>query len=116
MAFLLWLMNEAKDEHGQLLVAAEWFANHYKDYDCVRVSVHLKNRATKAAVAGASHALTFEKLAALTSDARTLLSALCESQLSGASLVVECERLLAHSSLKSDCLVENYLLPFKEAE
>lgn len=105
-----------KDEHGQLLVAAEWFAGNYKGYGCVRVSVHPKNRATKAAVAGASHALTYEKLAALASDARALLSALCESQLSGANLVAECERLLVHSSLKSERFIESYLLPFEEDE
>ncbi len=105
-----------KGEHGQLLVAAEWAANNYKGYEFVRVSVHPKNMATKAAVAGASHALTYENLAALVSDARVLLTALCESQLSGANLVVECDRLFAHSTLKSERIVESYLLTFEEAE
>jgi hypothetical protein len=36
-----------KDDHGQLLVAAEWFAANYPGYSVVRVSVHPKNRATK---------------------------------------------------------------------
>lgn len=103
-----------KDEHGQLLVAAEWFTKNYKGYNCVRVSVHPKNRATKAAVAGASHALTYEKLSVLASDARALISSLCESQLSGSNLVAECEHLLAHSPLKSECFVESYLLAFEE--
>ncbi|RUQ27881.1 MAG: DEAD/DEAH box helicase [Candidatus Competibacteraceae bacterium] len=103
-----------KEEHGQLLVAAEWFAKNYKDYGCVRVSVHSKNRATKAAVAGASHALTYEKLAALVSDARGLLSSLCYSQLTDADLVTECGRLLAQSSLNADRFVTGYLLPFEE--
>ncbi len=105
-----------KDQHGQLLVAAEWFSRNYKGYDCVRVSVHPKNRATKAAVAGASHALTYEKLVALVADARILLIALCESQLSGVNLVAECERLLTQSPLKSERLVDSYLLPFEEIE
>lgn len=105
-----------KEEHGQLLVAAEWFTRNYKDYNCVRVSIHPKNRATKAAVAGASHALTYEKLAALASDARTILSALCESQLSITNLVTECERLLARSSLQPERIVESYFLPFEEIE
>ncbi len=104
-----------KEEHGQLLVAAEWFASNYKGYECVRVSVHPRNRATKAAVAGASHALTYEKLALLISNARAVLSALCESQLSGATLVAECERLIERSSLKADSLMANYLLPFESA-
>ena len=105
-----------KTEHGQLLVAAEWFAKNYKGYECVRVSVHPKNKATKAAVAGASHALTYEKLAALVDDARSLLTSLSESQLSGDSLVAECERLLSHSSLKADRLVATYFVPFEESE
>ena len=105
-----------KIQHGQLLVAAEWFAKNYKGYESIRVSVHPKNQATKAAVAGASHALTYEKLAALTSDARVLLLALCESQLTGTSLVAECERLLGDSPLKAERFVNSYLLPFEEDE
>lgn len=103
-----------KEQHGQLLVAAEWFAANYDGYRCVRVSVHPQNRATTAAVAGASHALTYEKLTALVSDARVLLTALCESQLSTAELVAECSRLLAKSNLNEYRLVDNYLVPFEE--
>jgi replicative superfamily II helicase/Holliday junction resolvase len=105
-----------KEEHGQLLVAAEWFGNNYEGYRCVRVSVHPSNRATKAAVAGASHALTYESLAALVSDTRVLLTALCESQLSNAELVTECGRLLAKSTLNADRLVDSYLVPFKSTD
>ena len=103
-----------KSQHGQLLVASEWFTNNYKNFDCIRVSVHPKNKATRAAVAGASHALTYEKLNELISDARSLLSSLCESQLSQTDLVTECDRLLTKSNIKYDSLVENYLLPFEE--
>lgn len=105
-----------KEEHGQLLVASEWFAKNYKGYRGVRVSVHPQNKATKAAVAGASHALTYEKLAALVSDARTLLTALCESQLSGTDLVTECNRLLEKSPLNASRMVESYLVPFEEVD
>lgn len=103
-----------KDEHGQLLVASEWFATKYPDYRIVRVCVHPKNEATKAAVAGASFALTYDKLTALVSDSRALLTAVCESQLSGEALVADCARLLAKSSLNADRLVKSYLVPFKE--
>ena len=105
-----------KGEHGQLLVAAEWFSSHYPEYQCVRVSVHPRAQATKAAVAGASHALTYENLAALVSDARSLLTTLCESQLSGAAFLGECSRLLEKSSLRADRLVGKYLVLFKEIE
>ena len=103
-----------KDQHGQLLVAAEWFAANYQGYTCVRVSVHPKNRATQAAAAGASHALTYEKLAAMVSDARALLTKLAESQLSGSALAAETGRLLATSALKSERIVKSYFEPFQD--
>jgi len=105
-----------KEEHGQLLVAAEWFASNYSGYECVRVCVHPSNMATKAAVAGASHALTYERLTALVSDARVLLTALCESQLPNSELIGECSRLLKKSPLNAAHLVHNYLVPFKEKD
>ncbi|UOK59855.1 DEAD/DEAH box helicase [Bacillus sp. OVS6] len=101
-----------KEQHGQLLVAAEWFAKEYPGYECVRVSVHPKNQATRSAVAGASHALTFEKLMSMVSDARLLLTSLCESQLDAQSLETECNYLLESSSLRSDRIANNYLVPF----
>lgn len=68
--------------------------------------------ATRSAVAGASHALTFEKLASMVSDARSILISLCESQLDPKNLEVECNRLLERSKLRSDRIIENYLVPF----
>ena len=103
-----------KDEHGQLLVAAEWFTKNYPDFSAVRVSVFPKNRATKAAVAGASHALTYEKLSALVADSRALLTKLCESQLSSTELVAECGRLLAKSTIAESQLVDSYFTPFQD--
>lgn len=105
-----------KEQHGQLLVAEEWFKENYKGYKCVRVSVHPKNLATKAAVAGASHALTYQKLASLVSDARVILSALCSSQLSSTDLVIDCGNLLTNSPLNAKKFLKNYLLPFQEVD
>lgn len=102
-----------KDDHGQLLVAAEWFKTHYRDYQCVRVSVLSKNQATKAASAEASYALTYEKLAQLISDARKLFSHLCESQLTKENILAECEKILLESPLKAETFIKNYLLPFE---
>lgn len=103
-----------KDEHGQLLVAGEWFEHNYPDYDAVRVSVHPKNTATKASSASESYALTYEKLDQLISDARTLLTQLCESQLTNAELKAECSRAVHQSHVRADRLVENYLVHFVE--
>lgn len=105
-----------KGEHGQLLVAGEWFAKNYPEYECVRISVHPQNRATKAAVAGASYALTYEKLSCLISDARSLLTHLCESKLDTEDLIRECDRLLEHSNIRFDRLEEKYLCAFEDVE
>ncbi len=101
-----------KDEHGQLLVAAQWFGSHYKGFDCVRVSVQATNKATKAAQASDSFVLTYEKLAALVSDARSLFTKLCESQLAPEDLVNKCAMELSRSSLRAERLQENYLARF----
>ncbi|WP_251140335.1 DEAD/DEAH box helicase family protein [Exiguobacterium sp. s143] len=102
-----------KSEHGQLLVAAEWFTTEYPSYECVRVSVHPKNQASRSAVAGASHALTYENLMSLVSDARLFLTTLSESQLSNEMLEAECNRLLEGSNLHSDRIANKYLVPFE---
>lgn len=101
-----------KEDHGQLLVAREWFGNHYDGYSAVCVSVLPQAKATKAASAYASHALTYEKLMLLVSDARTLLTAICNSQLDGDSLVVECAAQLKSSPIGEGRLIANYLQPF----
>jgi len=102
-----------KENHGQLLVAAEWFASKYPGYDCIRVSVHPKNQATRNAVAGASHALTYEKLKSLVADSRMLLSSLVNSQLDIDMLETKCNDELQKSNLRSDRIANNYLETFK---
>lgn len=105
-----------KKEHGQLLVAEKWFQEHYKEYRPVRISVHPYNKATKAAVAGASYALMYEKLSNLVADARSLLASICESQLPDKDLIPECERLLKNSGIHWEKIESNYLVPFEETE
>lgn len=103
-----------KAHHGQLLVATEWFESNYPGFRRFRVCVHPQNKATKAAIAGASHALTYEKLNELVSDARVLFTKLCESQLPENQLELYCEQLLQRSDLESDRLVDRYFSPFQE--
>lgn len=105
-----------KDEHGQLLVASEWFTQNYKNYSHIRVSVHPENKATKAAVAGASHALTYGLIEILISDARSILAKLCESSLPESELTAECERLLKGSNIRHDRLADTYLVRFEEID
>ncbi|RMN20577.1 hypothetical protein ALQ63_02239 [Serratia plymuthica] len=103
-----------KDNHGQLLVAQEWFNQNYPGYKAVRVSVHPTNKATKSAAATDSYALTYETLTAMISDTRTLLTKLCESQLAEAGLAAECAREIEISSVRADKLIQNYLIKFVE--
>jgi len=103
-----------KENHGQLLVAEQWFNQNYPAYEAVRISVHPTNKATKSASATDTYALTFEKLAALISDTRALLIKLCESQLDDVELATECARELKISPVRADKLVQNYLSKFIE--
>lgn len=102
-----------KEEHGQLLVAEQWFHQNYRDYTSKRVCVHPTNKATAAASANGSHALTMAQLASLISDARILLTQLCESQLTDLELESHCQQLLDRSPVRADKLL-NYLMPFIE--
>ena len=65
-----------KEEHGQLLNAAEWFKEQYPHYSGIRVSMHPNVMTTDSTVPGESKALTYEKLNGLIADARALIVAL----------------------------------------
>lgn len=101
-----------KAEHGQLLVAEEWFESNYSGFRSYRVSVHPTNKATPASSADSSYALTNENLTKLADDARVLLASLCDSQLGDGEIVSECSKLLNDSGVRSDRIVKNYLVNF----
>lgn len=103
-----------KEEHGQLLVAQQWFDKNYDGYTSLRVVVHPTNRATPAASAHESYALTLDRLAALVADARVLLTELCESQLTDIELEGQCQQLIERSSIRADRLI-GYLTLFVES-
>lgn len=105
-----------KEEHGQLLVADEWFMKNYPEYRSVRISVHPTNQATKVAEAGGSYALTYRGLESLISDARAVLTKLCESKLETDDLVAECDSLLEESNIRHDKITNAYLCPFEETK
>lgn len=100
-----------KDEHGQLLVAQQWFDRNYQGYTSLRICVHPTNQATAAAVAQESFALTLEQLTALVADARILLTELSESQLTDIELEALCQQLIEKSSIRADRLMA-YLTRF----
>lgn len=101
-----------KNEHGQLLEAAEWFETEYPEYKGLRVSVHPNNLATANAHAARSFALTMDKLSQLVVDTRKLLRSLWESQADEDSLLAECSRLLDESPIKHSRIADEYLQPF----
>jgi len=104
-----------KEQHGQLLNAAEWFKATYPAMSHFRVSVHPNVNVTRSTVPGDSKALTLHKLNELIASTRMLLTELCESSLPGDALIMRCEQLLAAQKLTPDLLVTHYLVPFDES-
>jgi replicative superfamily II helicase len=102
-----------KDQHGQLLNAAEWFRATYPSYTGVRISVHPKPVASPRTVTGASKALTLDRLNGLIADARSLLETLCTSAAPDQDLVPRAETLLGKTRLNPTGLVEKYMVPFE---
>lgn len=105
-----------KAEHGQVLVAHEWFKNNYPNWTCVRVIVHPAETATTAAAAAGSYVLTYEKLAELVNETRGLYNQLIESQLPYGDLATRCAQLLSTSPISSERFASHYLKPFSLAQ
>ena len=104
-----------KEQHGQLLNAAEWFREKYPGYTGIRVSLHPNVKVTASTAPGESRALIYEKLYALIAEARALIVTLCESALTRTELVIRCERLLRESNLTPETIVREYLVPFQRS-
>lgn len=105
-----------KEEHGQLLVAEQWFRQNYPKYECIRVSVYPTNLATKNSSAFNSYSLTFDSLAVMIADAKSLINELVKNQSSGEELLRRVSENLAKSKLNSSELITSYLVNFIEAE
>lgn len=75
--------------------------------------VHPTNKATAAASAHESYALTLDRLNQLVAESRVLLKELCESQLTDIELEGQCQLSIEHSPIRADRLV-NYLVSFVE--
>lgn len=101
-----------KEEHGQLVIAEEWFGQHYPEYSCTRVSVYPTNKATKNSYAQGLYALTYESLASLISDARKVIDELCNSHLEADELQVRCATILKKSPIRHEKFVDSYFKKF----
>lgn len=102
-----------KEQHGQLLVSENWFKANYSGLSAIRVSVHPNVTATKSSVPSGTKALTLAKLTELIVEARTLLTALCDSGHPDKELSQFCEKLLQNGFLTPDALVKRYLVDFE---
>lgn len=101
-----------KTEHGQLLVAREWFKNNYPDYHGICVSIHHNNKAIKAASAQDSYALTLHELGKLIYDSKKLLLQICSSSLPDEEIESKCNELLVDSPIRHDAIMQ-YLRKFE---
>jgi replicative superfamily II helicase len=101
-----------KGQHGQLLVAENWFKEQYAKLSGIRVSVHPNVTATKKSVPSKTKALTLTKLNELVTETRNLIVSLCESGHPDTELKKYCEELLAKSHLTPERLVDYYLVDF----
>jgi hypothetical protein len=105
-----------KLQHGQLLVAENWFKEKYPSLSGIRVSVHPSVTATKRSVPSKTKALTLAKLNELITESRKLIVDLCESGHPDSELRTYCEELLRKSNLAPEKLVGHYLVDFEVVE
>ncbi len=105
-----------KSQHGQLLVAENWFKGSYEGLTGIRVSVHPNVTATRRSIPTNTKAMTLTKLNELVSDTRRLVTALCDSGHPDRELGHYCEELLNRSHLTPDRLVQHYLVDFQVQE
>jgi replicative superfamily II helicase len=105
-----------RTQHGQLLVAENWFKESHPKLSGIRVSVHPNVTATKKSVPNNTKALTLAKLNELITESRNLIVALCESGHPDAELTAYCEELLRTSNLTPQELTERYLVDFEVRE
>jgi replicative superfamily II helicase len=101
-----------KGEHGQLLVAAEWFRQAYPGRRCLRVQVHPTEVATEHAMAKDTYVLTFDRLDRLVCGLRAVLTELCLATATTQARFHLCEKLLAQHGLVPQQLVVQYLGKF----
>ncbi len=102
-----------KDQHGQLLIAIQWFKKEYRDYSYLGVCVHPNKTATKNAIAEDTKALTYDTLNSLISNSRGLFTELCEMARGKDDIVDSCENRLSQWKLCPADLIREYLLPFQ---
>ena len=96
----------SKEEHGQLLVAREWFRYNYPGMECIATSVHPNAMANYNASANNTHVLTLEKIAELRDAVRMVLQLIQNSPKDTARRFTLCDGLLDQRSLRGRQIVK----------
>ncbi|MFZ0962077.1 MAG: hypothetical protein WAO35_14330 [Terriglobia bacterium] len=104
-----------KEDHGQLLVSAEWFKQQYPNRRCLRVQLHPTDKATQPAMAKDTYALTFDSVAQLVCAVRAVLTEVCLATTTTQARLRLCENLLVQHDLTPRKLVDRYLSKFAVA-
>lgn len=102
-----------KGDHGQLLVSAEWFKQHYPERRCIRIHVHPSPKATEPSMAQDTLALTFEQLDRMVASLRCVLREICLAALPTPQRTQLCEKLLLEQRLTPSLLPSEYLQKFQ---
>lgn len=102
-----------KEDHGQLLVSAEWFKEAYPARNGIRVQVHPNVEATAPSMAKKTYVLTYENMGRITSALRSVLTELCFSHASPKNRLSQCRKLLEDNHLTPSALVGEYFTLFK---
>jgi replicative superfamily II helicase len=105
-----------KENHGQLLVAENWFKNEYNGFESIRVSVHPNRKSTENAMSFETRVLTFEKLNALITNSRSLIIQLCEAEDLEDKLLQICDSLIFDLNLSSNGIISNFLEYFESTD
>jgi replicative superfamily II helicase len=101
-----------KEDHGQLLVSAEWFRQQYPTRKCVRVQLHPSEKATKPAMAKETRVLTFDGLTQLVCALRAVLTEVCLAKATTEARLRLCEKLLRQHNLTPEQVVTAYFAKF----
>lgn len=105
-----------KEDHGQLLVSAEWFKEQYPSRTCIRIQLHPSDKATQPAMAQNTFVLTFDSLGRLVSAVRALLTEICRSTITTQKRFLLCEELLRRHCLMPQELINQYFKKFNVVE
>lgn len=101
-----------KDEHGQLLVAKNWFSTEYPERKAAGIVAHPNSSATEPAAAENAFALTLTNLDELVAATKEVLFELCRAETPAAELEKRCALLLEEHKLNHTGLVSHFLKAF----